>query len=87
MADQLDPKKQERLNQWKSEEVKLNKQIAESMDTGTLAELTKLQSRLNGLIDKLREYANELQLNRTTTGSDQQVFILFRYTPGRQRIT
>lgn len=52
MADQLDPKKQERLNKLKSEEVKLNKQIAESMDTGTLAELTKLQNRLNGLIDK-----------------------------------
>ena len=50
MADQLDPKKQERLNKLKSEEVKLNKQIAESMDTGTLAELTKLQNRLNGFI-------------------------------------
>jgi len=49
---ELDPKKQEKLNNLKKEEVKLNKQIAESMDTGTLAELTKLQNQLNRLIDK-----------------------------------
>ena len=52
MADQLDPKIQEKLNKLKAEEVKLNKQIAESMDTGTLVELTNLQQKLNQLVAK-----------------------------------
>ena len=52
MADKIDPKKQEQLNQLKAKEIELNKKIKESMDTGTLSELTRLQERLNSLIEK-----------------------------------
>ena len=48
----IDPKKQKELNALKAEELKLNKQLSKSLDTGTLAEVVKLQDNLNRSVAK-----------------------------------